>query len=315
MVNGKIQTISILGPTASGKTSLALEVASRIGGEIVSCDSMLLYRDMNIGTAKPTCEEMRAIPHHMINIISAEEDFSVADYTEMASEIISEIKSRNKVPIICGGTFLYHDSLMNIKSFNTEIPSDDSIRKELYEISEIQGREFLHEMLREIDPESAEKIHFNNVKRVVRAIEIFKLTGKTKTEIDKEQISDDPFYDDRLFVISFDDRGILYERINKRVDEMISSGLENEAKYFTDKWDALGTTARQAIGYKEFIPYFSGEKTKDEITEDIKLATRHYAKRQMIWLRRYKKAHILTADVNGEIRSVRELADELITNI
>ena len=152
-------------------------------------------------------------------------------------------------------------------------------------------------MLREIDPESAEKIHFNNVKRVVRAIEIFKLTGKTKTEIDKEQISDDPFYDDRLF------------------DEMISSGLENEAKYFTDKWDALGTTARQAIGYKEFIPYFSGDKTKDEITEDIKLATRHYAKRQMIWLRRYKKAHILTADVNGEIRSVRELADELITNI
>lgn len=308
----KIKTISVLGPTASGKTSLAIELAKRLGGEIISCDSMQLYRGMDIGTATPTEAEREGIPHHLIDIIEPENEFSAADYASLASDAVEDIVSRGKMPIFCGGTGMYHDAVMKITSFS-EGEQDEKLREELYEYAKTHGNEALHDRLRKIDPESADAIHPNNVKRVVRAIEVYETTGKTKTETDREQISGESRYDDCAFIIDFASRELLYDRINRRVDIMFDEGLEREAREILLSGRKISRTAAQAIGYKEFLPYFAGEKTIDEVREEIKLATRHYAKRQLIWFRKDKVSHRLVPDKGGEVRNTSDIADEAVS--
>ena len=211
----KIKTISVLGPTASGKTSLAIELAKRLGGEIISCDSMQLYRGMDIGTATPTTAEREGIPHHLLDIIEPENEFSAADYASLASDAVEDIVSREKIPIFCGGTGMYHDSVMKITSFS-EGEQDEKLREELYEYAKTHGNEALHDRLRKIDPESADAIHPNNVKRVVRAIEVYETTGKTKTETDREQISGESRYDDCAFIIDFARRELPIRQKNQQ---------------------------------------------------------------------------------------------------
>ena len=308
----KIKTISVLGPTASGKTSLAIELAKRLGGEIISCDSMQLYRGMDIGTATPTTAEREGIPHHILDIIEPENEFSAADYASLASDAVEDIVSRGKIPIFCGGTGMYHDSVMKITSFS-EGEQDEKLREELYEYAKTHGNEALHDRLRKIDPESADAIHPNNVKRVVRAIEVYETTGKTKTETDREQISGESRYDDCAFIIDFASRELLYDRINRRVDIMFDEGLEREAREILLSGKKISRTAAQAIGYKEFLPYCAGEKTIDEVREEIKLATRHYAKRQLIWFRKDKVSHRLVPDKDGEVRNTSDIADEAVS--
>jgi tRNA dimethylallyltransferase len=286
----KIKTISILGPTASGKTGLAIELAKRLNGEIISCDSMQLYKEMNIGTATPDMEERAGITHHLMDVVEPEVDFSAVEYARLASEAIADVASRGKLPILCGGTGMYHDSLMKISSFS-EGEADEALREELYKYARDNGNEALHAMLREIDPEAADAIHHNNVKRVIRAIEIYKTTGKTKTETDREQISGEIPYYNTTFILDFADRDLLYSRIEKRVDIMMDIGLLEEVKSIIDMGIGKDTTAMQAIGYKEIVQYLDGEITLEEAVDKIKQGSRRYAKRQLTWYRRNEKVN------------------------
>jgi len=282
---------------------------------VVSCDSMQLYRGMNIGTATPSVDERDGIPHHLFDIVEPEMEFCAADYAKAASSAIEDIHSRGKMPILCGGTGLYYDSLMRITSFS-EGERDDELRERLYKFAEENGNEALHRKLREIDPDAADGIHPNNVKRVVRAIEVYETTGKTKTDTDREQTTGDIPYDDTMFIMDFADRARLYERIERRVDIMMDCGLEEEAAELFAPGREVGITAAQAIGYKEFLPYFRGEGvTREMVADSIKLATRHYAKRQMIWFRRYKNAIRLVPDINEEILTSDVLADKAMEHL
>ena len=262
-MNDKIKVYAVVGATASGKSSLALELAERYGGEIISCDSMQIYRKMNIGTAKPTESEMAAVRHHLIDIRQPWEDFSSSDYVSLAKRAIDDVSSRSKLPVICGGTGLYLDSLMFIRP-DEACGVDEKLRGEL--LSKDKHENWL--MLSQIDPESAEKIHENNVKRVVRALEIYYLTGKTKSEIDKTQLVKDETYDYTIFVLSYRNREILYDRINRRVDMMLEEGLEREIRELLSSGELKdGTTAYQAIGYKEFVSFFEGKCSLEEAKE------------------------------------------------
>lgn len=311
----KTRTVSILGPTASGKTGLAIALAKKLGGEVVSCDSMQLYRGMDIGTATPDMTERGGIVHHLFDIIDPEQEFSSADYARIASEVIKDIANRGKTPILCGGTGMYHDSLMRISAYS-EGERDEELRERLYKFAEEHGNEALHEKLRAIDPEAADGIHANNVKRVVRAIEVFETTGKTKSQTDREQIAGEIPYDDTMFILTFNDRQRLYARTDLRVDLMMRQGLPEEAHEILNTGRNISKTAAQAIGYKEFMPYFRGEQTLEEAAAAIKLATRHYAKRQMIWFRRYQNAIRLVPDELGDkLKTSDELADEAIQYI
>jgi len=310
---GKIKTISVLGPTASGKTGLAIALAKKLGGEIVSCDSMQLYRGMDIGTATPTLEERDGIPHHLFDITDPENSFSAADYASAAAPVIAEIASRGKAVILCGGTGMYLDSLMKISSYK-EGKSDEALREELALFAEVHGNEALHQKLCEIDPQAAEKIHPNNVKRVIRAIEIYKLTGMTKTEVDAQQVTGESAYDNTNVILDYRNREILYDRINRRVDLMLRDGLVEEAKKLLESGKLSGKTASQAIGYKELLPYFDGQCTLIEAAEQIKLNTRHYAKRQITWFNRYDGIRI--APDEGEVLLTPcEMADRVIAQM
>lgn len=282
-MNEKITVYAIVGPTASGKSALALELAQRHGGEIVSCDSMQLYRRMDIGTAKPTAEERRLVPHHMIDVVEPQMSFSCADYVEMADRAIREIHGRGKLPIICGGTGLYLDSLLRGENFQPDL-TDDALRAELLEFARERGNEALHAELAKIDPESAEAIHPNNVKRVARAIEIYRLSGMTKTELDKNSRLGEQRFDIRCAGLFYSDREALYRRIEKRVDMMMDEGLEAETRALLDEGVFKeNATAAQAIGYKELIGFIEGRETLAEAVEALKAATRRYAKRQITW--------------------------------
>lgn len=303
---------AVIGATASGKSALAVELAKRCDGEIVSCDSMQIYKRMNIGTAKPTESEMCGIPHHMIDIVEPWEEFSAGDYAYLAGKAITDITSRKKVPIMCGGTFLYLDAMTTVSSLS-ESSKDETLRAELEEYARCNGTGALHEMLRKIDPHSADSIHPNNVKRVIRAIEIFRTSGKTKTEWDLQSKYAEPPFKAKKIMIDYKDRGILYDRINSRVDLMMEQGLEEEVFSLYEKgFFAESSCASQAIGYKEFIPYFKGDITIGEVVETIKQSSRNYAKRQLTWLKRYKDAIVLYADSDGSIRNAASLADETV---
>ena len=291
--------IAIVGPTAVGKTALALALAKRYNGEIISCDSMQIYKHMDVGTAKPTKEEQSSCPHHLIDIKEPNEDFSCAEYATLAKAAIDDIKSRGKMPIFCGGTGLYLDSVLKISSFS-ETQVDESYRIELEKFAEANGADALHALLFEVDPESAEAIHKNNVKRVIRALEIYKCTGKKKSELDRLSREQKPPYDARVLFLTAHDRELLYSRIEKRVDIMLDEGLLDEARYLWEN-ELLKPeyNSYAAIGYKELIPYFEGSKTLDECVSDLKLATRHYAKRQLTWFSRYESYHKIYTDTEN----------------
>lgn len=296
--------ICIVGPTASGKTGLSIELAKKINGEIISADSMQIYKDLDIGTAKVTIEEMQGIPHHMINIISPEQDFSVADFKRMCYEEIKDIISRGKTPIIVGGTGLYVSSVLLDMNFEDQ-EVDQKYRDELYELAQKYSNEYIHNMLKEVDPSSASEIHPNNLKRVIRALEMYK-SNRSKSEhmdIEKERISNlESKYTFSLFCLKMD-KELLHNRINQRVDLMINQGLENEARLV---YKLPNCTAKQAVGYKEFFEYFENKKDLNSVIEEIKLRTRQYAKRQMTWFKKMPNVIFLDA-TNTKDKMIEEI--------
>lgn len=286
----KPKVIVICGPTASGKTSLSIELAKRINGEIVSADSMQIYEDMDIGTAKPTKEEMDGIKHYLIGNVSPTIRYSVASFKKDAINAINEIIEKGKTPIVVGGTGLYVDSLVNGIDYD-DLEIDLNYRNELEKQVEELGLESLYEKACKIDPQAMEKISKNDKKRIFRVLEIFNATGKTKTMQEIESREKDNPYDFIVFAINMD-REKLYERINKRVDLMIENGLVDEVKNLINKYDEL-PTAIQGLGYKEVVLYLNEEISYEEMIEKIKQETRRYAKRQLTWFRRYKEINWL----------------------
>ena len=280
-----IPLIVVAGPTASGKTSLAIALAKHYNGEVVSADSMQIYRGMDIGTAKPTVEEMDGIKHHLIDFLPPQEEYSVAEYVKDAADCIVDIISRGKTPIIAGGTGLYIRSLITGTQFE-EIASDEALRQALYEqVASDEGRDALYEELSKIDPESAARIHKNNTIRLVRAVEVYRLTGKTMTKLQEEsRMTASPYHPVAFIGLDCKDRALLYDRINRRVDIMVESGLLEEARQVLSMEQK--PTAYQAIGYKELESYFTGEQSLDEALERLKQSSRRYAKRQLTWFRR-----------------------------
>ena len=289
----KNKVIVICGPTASGKTALSIELAKKINGEIVSCDSMQIYKDMDIGTAKPTVEEMQGIKHYLIGYVSPEQRYSVADYKIDAKKAIKEIIEKGKMPIVVGGTGLYLDSLIYEIEYQ-DIKLDEQYRNKLEEEVEKQGLEKLYEKAKQIDPKAIEKISPNDKKRILRILEIYHATGKTKTEQEIESRKKEVEYDYKVYALNWD-RQKLYNRINKRVDMMIEQGLVEEVKQILDKYDNF-PTAMQGLGYKEVVEYLNGNLTKEEMIEKIKIETRRYAKRQLTWFRKNKQTIWLNAE-------------------
>ena len=275
----------ITGPTATGKTRLSVELAKKLNGEVVSADSMQIYRGMDIGTAKVTKAEMQGVPHHMIDIADPSEDYSVSRYVEEADAAVRDILSRGKLPIVAGGTNLYIDSLIAGLDF-ADRAEDVALREGLNKQYDDIGGEAMLEHLRGFDPERAAKLHPADKRRIVRAIEIYTLTGETITRHDEETKKRPKRYDAVKIALTFADRAVLYDRINTRVDKMVAAGLFDEVKGLLDRGLSPESTAMQAIGYKEPAAYFRGEMSKDEATELIKLSSRRYAKRQLTWLRR-----------------------------
>lgn len=301
----KQKVIAICGPTASGKTKLSIEVAKKIDGEIVSCDSMQIYKDMTIGTAKPTPEEMQGIKHYLIDCVLPTERYSVATYQKQALQAIEEILSNGKVPIIVGGTGLYLDSLIRGITYKEE-KTDLEYRKYLEEIIEQQGLQALYNKANLIDPEAMKIISPNDKKRICRVLEIYHTTGKTKTQQEIESRKQEPKYNYLLYGIDIE-REKLYERINKRVDIMIQQGLITEVQQILEKYSEF-PTAMQGLGYKEVVEYLEGKTSKEEMIDKIKMETRRYAKRQLTWFRRYNNIHWLNGleNVQDNINTIME---------
>ena len=278
------KVIVICGPTASGKTALSIELAKRINGEVVSADSMQIYDEMSIGTAKPDEEEMQGIKHYLIGNVSPTTRYSVSDYKSDAMNAIEEIINKNKMPIVVGGTGLYVNSLIYGIDY-PEVKTDLEYREELEKIAKKEGLKHLYEKAMQIDPEAAKNISENDKKRIIRILEIYKETGKTKTQLEIESRKNGVPYDYRVFAINMP-REILYDRINRRVDIMIERGLIDEVKQLYEKYGEELRTAVQWIGYKEVIDYLNGVYSKEEMVEKIKMETRRYAKRQLTWFRK-----------------------------
>ena len=280
----KPKVIVICGPTASGKTSLSISLAKKINGEIVSCDSMQIYKEMDIGSAKPTVEEMQEIKHYFVDFVSPEKRYSVSEYKEDASKAIEEIINKGKTPIIVGGTGLYLNSLIYNIQYN-EMEVDLNYRRELEKEAEEYGLEVLYNRAKEIDPEAMEKVSANDKKRITRVLEIYNATGRNKTELEKKSRKEVP-YNYLIFGINME-RSILYDRINKRVDIMLEQGLIEEVKNLINKYSNM-PTAMQGLGYKEVKEFLDGNISKEEMIEKIKMETRRYAKRQITWFKRIK---------------------------
>lgn len=296
-MGNKIKIIVVAGPTASGKTSLGIKIAEAVNGEIISADSMQVYKGMSIATAAPTMQERALIPHHLVEILYQEQSFSVSDFCDMAREKIADISSRGKTPIIVGGTGLFIDSLVdNIKFSDTK--ADFELRSRLME----KDADELYKMLLEIDREAALEIHKNNKSRVVRALEIYYTGGKTKSMQNEDSRKEESPYDVLYFVLGFENRNNLYDRINRRVDMMLENGLLDEARSVLDNENSK--TSAQAIGHKELKPYFDGELSLDTAVENLKKETRHYAKRQITWFKRRKDTQLIIMDCDGVNPSV-----------
>ena len=308
-----IFSLAITGPTASGKTALSLALAERLSAEIISADSMQIYREMNIGTAKVTEAEQGRVPHHLLDIVSPDESFSVEAYREAALIAARDITSRGKLPIFVGGTGLYVDSLTRGVSLDSP-ESDPAFRDSI--LAGIKSEEdvvALWERLRSVDPESAEKIHKNNIKRVIRALEIYEKTGKPKSAFDRETKNAPSEIFVGMITLDFHDRETLYGRVDRRVDIMMEEGLLQEVKDLYERGLLVGGTASQAIGYKEIVSYLEGRCTLSESVEEIKLSSRRYAKRQLTWFRHEEGAATVFVDgEDGKIRDLSELLSEAL---
>lgn len=299
--------IAVVGATASGKTALAVKIARKYNGEVVSADSMQIYKGMDIATAKPDINEMGGIPHHLIDFLEPTESFSVSQYVELANKAIDDILSRNKIPVLCGGTGLYIRSLVENIQF-TEQPVNESLREELQSRYKNEGGEVLLKELAEFDPETAKNLHPSNSKRIIRAIEIYRTTGITMfQQIENSRNVPSPF-DLTAIGITYQNRQILYDRINKRVDIMLENGLLDETREFYN--NNFGQTAVGAIGYKELKPYLDGEMTLEQAVEHLKQETRRYAKRQMTWFRKDSYINWIFAD---KCRDVFEEAEKILS--
>ena len=293
------------GPTASGKSKLAVELAKRINGEIISADSMQIYKEMDIGTAKVKEEEMQGIKHYMLSFVSPEERYSVSSFKKDAEKQIEIILKKNKTPIIVGGTGLYIDSLIYSIEFQDE-EIDTEYREYLNKIADTEGLENLYMQATKIDPQAMEKISKNDKKRIIRVLEIYHKTGKTKTDLEIESRKNGPKYNYKVYAITMD-REKLYERIEQRVDKMLEDGLVQEVKYLIEKYPKM-PTAMQGLGYKEVVEFLNGQVTEKEMIEKIKKETRHYAKRQLTWFRKNKQ----TIWLDGE-KSLEENLDIILS--
>ena len=307
----KQRLLAVVGPTASGKSRLAVELAKRLGGEILSCDSMQIYRDMDIGTAKPTEEEMQGVPHYLIDFADPHTPFSCADYVDAAKGILSSLEDRGVMPILCGGTGLYLDRLLMGGTAEEASPCE-SLREELRAYAEREGRHALHERLAAVDPESALQIHENNLHRVLRALEIYETTGIPKSVWDRRSKTVEPCYGATVIGLRYTDRELLYARINERVDVMMREGLLDE----TEQLLASGVfesnqTAAQAIGYKELFPYLNGEASLEDCIDELKRASRRYAKRQITWFSGKEYAHKVFLDDENGLKEFEDIVNNL----
>lgn len=308
MESEKIYIAVVCGPTASGKTELGVSLAQRTDGEIISADSMQIYKGMEIASAKPAKEEMGGITHHLMDFLPPNTAFSVADYVELARECIRDIHNRGKLPIIVGGTGLYISSLMNNIRFD-DTGSDTEFREKMRKIAKMEGNAALWEKLKEVDPKTAEELHPNNLNRVIRALEVFHLSGTTLSEAKENSRKEESPY--RVCYIMLDyPREILYGRINRRVDIMLEKGLEEEAREFFTHSDYV--TAAQAIGYKELKPYLDGEKPLTECVEALKQATRNYAKRQLTWFNKIGDLNRIKAEENIGEEKILKIVKNLV---
>ncbi len=306
----KRKLIVIGGPTASGKTAAAVRLCQRIDGEVISADSMQIYRGMNIGTAKPTEEEMGGIPHHMLSILSPDENFSASNYRERALTSIARVEAAGKKPVLCGGTGLYIDALTRPMGFG-EQGGDESVREELRAIAAQEGgRERLHRLLQTVDAESAARLHCNDVRRVVRALEVYRLTGRTIGEQAREDRMREGPFEVKMFALLWP-REEMYDRINRRVDEMMNAGLKEEVARLMEEGLPEGSTAMQALGYKEMAAALKGEISLETAVKAIKRGSRNYAKRQMTWFKRDERTHWI--DAPG--RTVEQIVDEMIAHL
>ncbi len=310
-----IFALAITGPTASGKTALSLGLAGRLSAEIISCDSMQIYKGMDIGTAKATASERAAVPHHMIDFLSPTESYSVESYRAAAIECARDITDRGMLPLFVGGTGLYIDSVGRCNAQDAP-ESDPGYREKI--LSSIKGDEdvtALWERLREVDPESADKIHKNNVKRVIRALEIYDKTGRPKSELDRESLVGEREVFVGMITIDFLDRELLYKRVDARVDMMMDEGLLAEVELLYRAGLLSSGTASAAIGYKEIIEYLEGRCSLDEAAESIKLASRRYAKRQLTWFRHEQGARVIYADrPDGTLKGAEEMICEALVH-
>ena len=302
--------ICIAGPTASGKTALAVELAKELNGEVVSCDSMQVYKRMDIGTAKPTMEEMQGIPHHMIDVAEPDEDFSVSRYCCLATPIVDDIVARGKTAIIAGGSGLYMDSLMRGNAF-APFPST-GVRERLEAQADSEGMEAMLSRLSSIDPEAAARLHLSDRKRIIRALEVYLETGQTITEHNRKTQLIPPKYTPLWLGLDFADRAELYRRIDTRVDLMLEMGLISEIQDLLASGIPPKCTAMQAIGYKEFVSALHGEETIAQAAEEVKKSSRHYAKRQLTWFRRNPRLHWLSRQTGQKNEEILSTARQII---
>lgn len=308
-MNGKINVVAVVGPTASGKTKLSVQIAKHLNGEIISADSMQIYKGMDIATAKPTTCEMQNIPHRLMGFLDTTEKFSVASYVELAHKAINEINNKNKLPIITGGTGLYIDSLLNNIKFSNDT-SDENIRKKYQRLYENNGVDFILDVLKNVDIQSYNRLcEERNPKRIIRAIEVFETSGKTLTQHNIESKQTSPYNPVTLGLIC-ENRELLYDRINRRVDLMLEQGLLEEAKAVLQ--NDLSETAQKAIGYKELKPYFDRELSLEECIENLKMNTRRYAKRQLTWFRKNSDINWLYID---KVNNFEELLEQSLNII
>lgn len=304
--------ICIAGPTASGKTALAVELAKEFGGEVVSCDSMQVYKRMDIGTAKPTPEEMQGIPHHMIDVAEPWEDFSVSRYCEMASAIVDDIVARGKTAVIAGGTGLYMDSLIRGNAF-APFPAT-GVREKLEAQADAEGMEAMQAWLRAVDPDSAQRLHLSDRKRILRALEVFLETGETITEHNRKTQAVPPRYNPLWIGLDFARRSELYHRIDARVDAMLRQGLVEEIRGLLGEGIPPKATAMQAIGYKEFVDALDGRCTIEEAADQVRQSSRRYAKRQLTWFRRNGSIHWLIREDGSTGGEILENARRIVSD-
>ena len=310
-MDNRLKVAAVVGATASGKTALAVSLAEKLNGEVISADSMQIYKGLSISTAKPNEEEMRGIRHHLIDFVELDEEFSVAQYCKLAHAAISDISARGKLPIVCGGTGLYVDSLLNNIIF-ADIPQDNALREQLNaEYDDIGGEEMLRR-LTEFDPETAAKLHPADKKRIVRGIEVYTLSGTTLSEFNRRSRSCPDRYNYCIIGIGYRDRQKLYDRINHRVDLMLEAGLVEEAKKFYA--ETAGKTAVQAIGCKELLPYLRGDEPLEASVERLKMETRRFAKRQLTWFRQNGKILWIHADECKTYYELVQCASDEITS-